>query len=78
MTNEKSKSICKLNLDIGIHVEDVHEIGKRKEDLWMDVCQHFNYRSPPSLLKETEKDTYVCRMYTKNLENCKGCPAYQP
>ena len=77
MTEEK-RSICRLKLDIGIRVEDVHEIRKRAEDLWMEVCQNFNYRSPLSLIKETEKDTYVCRMYKRNLENCRNCPAYQP
>jgi len=77
MANEKKKSICRLDLDIGVHVEDVHDIGRRKEDLVMRVFQHFGYISPLSLIREIEENTYVCMKYTEDLKNCKKCPAYQ-
>ena len=78
MVNEKERSICKLNLDIGIHVENVNEVGKRKEDLFMRVYQHFGYKSPLDLIVGRGKNTYACKMYREDLENCKKCPAYQP
>jgi len=74
MSNEKKKSICKLNLDIGIYVENVDELSKREEDLWMKVYHKFNYMSPLGMIKVKEKNTYVCKLYP---DKCPECPAYQ-
>lgn len=78
MSSEKKKSICRLNLDIGIHVENVDELSRREEDLWMRIYQHFGYRSPLNLIVKIEENTYACKLYKENSEKCKGCPAYQP
>jgi hypothetical protein len=73
-----SKSICKLKLDIGIHVTSANQLSKREEDLWMKVVTTFNYLSPSDLVVEVGKDTYACKLYRENHENCKKCPLYQP
>jgi len=70
------KSICKLKLDIGVKITDVSKLEKNYEDLWMKVAEHFNYLSPHNLIITLEKDTYACKMYDENPENCKKCPAY--
>jgi len=77
MEKEK-KTICKLKLDLGIQVTDASQLSKREEDLWMKVVTHFNYLSPLDLVIKLEKDTYVCKLYKENPENCKKCPLYQP
>lgn len=79
MTIEKEReTICKLSLDVGIRVENVDELSRREEDVWTRIYQHFGYTSPLNLLVKIGKDTYACRSYRRDPEDCKRCPAYQP